>query len=70
MYNWQKLMEIGMGVLRIPPDQFWQMTMPEFKAAFDGYLISLGTNKGELSAMLPLSKEELVALQQKFPDKV
>jgi|GEM_PF-6519503 len=34
--NWQELMSIGLGELRIPPYVFWSMTFPELKAAFNG----------------------------------
>lgn len=38
-------MKIGLGHLRLPPDAFWRMTLPEFFAACDGYLESKGVKK-------------------------
>lgn len=35
-------MEIGLGVLKFPPDVFWNMTLGEFLAAMDGHSESLG----------------------------
>lgn len=37
-------MKIGLGHLRMRPDDFWKMTLPEFFAATDGYLESVGAN--------------------------
>ncbi|WP_018266527.1 phage tail assembly chaperone [Methylosinus sp. LW4] len=38
-------MSIGLGHLRMRPDDFWRMTLPEFFAACDGYLESRGVRK-------------------------
>lgn len=35
-------MEVGLGMLRLPPDQFWSLTPREFYAAVDGFLESRG----------------------------
>lgn len=35
-------MTIGLGHLRLAPDVFWRMTLPEFFAAVDGYLEAKG----------------------------
>lgn len=39
-------MRIGLGHLRMRPDDFWRMSVPEFFAAVDGYLESKGVRKG------------------------
>lgn len=33
---WPELMRIGMGQLRMAPDQFWACTPKEFKAVLEG----------------------------------
>ena len=38
-------MEIGLGVLRLPPDAFWAMTVAELTAALDGWTESHGGQK-------------------------
>lgn len=58
-------MQLGLGVLRLPPEQFWAMSVPEFKAAMEGYIRAMGVAAdGE-----KISREEFFALQQRFPDK-
>ncbi len=32
-FPWARLMELGLGSLRLPPERFWQMTLPELSAA-------------------------------------
>lgn len=32
-FPWSRLMELGLGTLRLPPERFWAMTLPEFAAA-------------------------------------
>jgi uncharacterized phage protein (TIGR02216 family) len=63
-------MQLGLGVLRLPPSHFWSMTMPEFKAAVEGYARSKGMDMEVLRDLLPLNRTELAALQQNFPDDV
>ena len=57
-------MEIGLGVLGRPADDFWAMTMPEFAAALDGYLEA----RGERRAARPPTRAELEDLMARFPD--
>jgi hypothetical protein len=38
-------MKIGLGHLRMRPDDFWKMSLPEFFAAIDGYLEAKGAKK-------------------------
>ncbi len=58
-------MEVGLGVLRLSLADFWAMTLPEFRAALDGYLEAKGQRQatGE-----PPSREELRELMARFPD--
>ena len=32
-FPWENAMTIGMGLLRLPPETFWRMTLPELSAA-------------------------------------
>lgn len=34
--DWDGLMRLGLGALRLPPDQFWAMTPLEFIRALEG----------------------------------
>ncbi len=52
-------------MLRLSLADFWAMTLPEFRAALDGYLEAKGQRQatGE-----PPSREELRELMARFPD--
>ena len=51
-------MTIGMGLLRLPPDTFWRMTLPELSAAAGMVNNAQGS----------MTREELAELVAKFPD--
>jgi uncharacterized phage protein (TIGR02216 family) len=53
-------MAIGLGVLRLSPDQFWRMTPREFAAALRGLY-------GEL--MPPIDRASFDTLAARFPDR-
>ncbi len=55
-------MTAGLGLLRMPPQVFWNMTVPELTAALGG-LEGLGA-----PAPAP-ARGELDALMQRFPDQ-
>lgn len=57
-------MEIGMGILGISPDDFWDMSLSEFMSAYNGYLKGMG-HKGEF---MPISRDEIKYMQKIFPD--
>jgi uncharacterized phage protein (TIGR02216 family) len=56
---WRQVLAIGLGVLRLPPEQFWRMTPREFAAALRGLY-------GEPAA--PLDRGSFEALAGRFPD--
>jgi uncharacterized phage protein (TIGR02216 family) len=58
-FPWERALAIGLGVLRLPPEQFWKMTPREFAAALRGLY-------GEPAA--PLDRARLEALIARFPD--
>lgn len=54
-------MAAGLGLLRLPPQQFWSMTPRELAAALRVVL-------GDPAASQPPSRADLNALLQRFPD--
>ena len=61
---WQDLMRIGIGQLKLSPDEFWNTTPKELKCGIEGHLNCLiGQHDHE-----PLSKQILDELMQKYPD--
>ena len=59
-FPWAEVMAIGLGVLRLPPRDFWAMTPVEFGRAVSGLT-------GGASA--PMSRESFNALMARFPDR-
>lgn len=57
-------MAVGLGVLRLPPSQFWAMTPRELEAALDG----LDGLAGEPSSPPP-TRAALSDLMRRFPDR-
>lgn len=55
-------MKIGLGHLRLSPDAFWRMSLPEFFAACSGYLEARGV-RSDVGAGAPTREEidELMA---------
>jgi uncharacterized phage protein (TIGR02216 family) len=56
-------MALALGRLRIPPAQFWTMTLPELDAVLRG---ALGLLPAE--AVPGFDRTSLTALQARFPD--
>ena len=54
-------MALGLGVLRLPPAQFWAMTPREFERALAGAF-------GETVAGEPMPRADLEALMRRYPD--
>lgn len=59
-FPWGRAMELGLGQLRLAPDQFWRMTLQELNAAARG--------AGFVPSVVALSRSRLDELTQKFPD--
>jgi uncharacterized phage protein (TIGR02216 family) len=55
-------MAAGLGLLRLPPDAFWSMTLRELAAALRGLL-------GPSSPDAPLPRAALAQLMSRFPDR-
>ena len=52
-------MRFGLGVLRLPPREFWRMTPRELAAAWGAVI---GDRGG------PLGRDDLNGLMERFPD--
>ena len=58
-FPWDAAMRFGLGVLRLPPREFWAMTPRELAAAW-------GAVMGERSG--PLERPAFETLMERFPD--
>lgn len=60
--DWQGLMRLGYGALRLSPDTFWTMTPAEFRLALEGAgLLPIGAD-------LPMDRARLHRLMSAYPD--
>jgi len=59
-FPWQAAMQVGLGVLRLPPDAFWRMTPRELAAA----IIALRGGVVET-----IGRARLDDLMRQFPDR-
>lgn len=59
-FPWDRAMELGLGQLRLAPDQFWSMTLRELSAAAKG--------AGVASSVSVLSRARFETLVKNFPD--
>lgn len=59
-FPWAQAMAIGLGVLRLPPGQFWTMTPREFAAALRGL-------SGDPAS--PFDRTAFDELLARFPDR-
>ncbi len=48
--------------MRIPPDQFWRMSLPEWRAAVTGFQNRRGARPA------PLARSEFESLMEAYPD--
>jgi uncharacterized phage protein (TIGR02216 family) len=58
-FPWREAMAVGLGVLRLTPEQFWRMTPRELAAALRGLYGAIE---------LPLDRAAFDALRARFPD--
>jgi len=58
---WQEVMAFGLGVLRLPSDTFWAMTLRELEAAASGVY-------GPPSLWASLTRREFRSLMTAYPD--
>jgi uncharacterized phage protein (TIGR02216 family) len=57
-------MKIGLGHLRMSPDAFWRMTLPEFFSACDGYMEAKGVRRSSADAPTREECAELFAMAE------
>jgi uncharacterized phage protein (TIGR02216 family) len=60
-FPWADIMSLGLGVLRLPPSQFWAMTPRELDAALRGLLGPTGSTTAP-------TRIALDSLMRQFPD--
>lgn len=58
-FPWDAAMRFGLGVLRLPPREFWRMTPRELAAAWTAVV-------GE--RVEPISRRDLFEMMERFPD--
>ncbi|CAN1509648.1 Phage tail assembly chaperone protein, TAC6 [Rhabdaerophilaceae bacterium] len=61
-FPWDEAMALGFGLLRLSPQAFWSMTLPELAAAARGAT-------GFPAAVSPPDFDAITHLMQLFPDK-
>tara|TARA_R110002110_G_scaffold235272_2_gene451296 strand:- start:18 stop:215 length:198 start_codon:yes stop_codon:yes gene_type:complete len=60
---WGQLVKMGLGVVNIPPSEFWEMSLPELYMAIEGFKDFHATEQEG-----PMTKEELHELMELYPD--
>ncbi len=58
---WHDMMAIALGVLQIPPETFWSMTISELEALYKG-------KKMLFSDSEPPKLRDVIEMMGKFPD--
>tara|TARA_B100000282_G_scaffold286650_1_gene253407 strand:+ start:275 stop:445 length:171 start_codon:yes stop_codon:yes gene_type:complete len=56
-------MQIGLGVLQISPNVFWNMSFPEFYSAVQGWQEANGVDQ-----IKPATKADVEQLMDRYPD--
>ncbi|MGQ0485721.1 MAG: rcc01693 family protein [Hyphomicrobiales bacterium] len=56
-FPWRRLMQLGLGVLRLPPESFWRASPREIAAAFAS------------EARTPMPRSAFDELSARFPDE-
>jgi hypothetical protein len=64
---WREYLGKAVGVLGLPVESFYSMTMADFWAAFEAFM-EFETIKAGGQVIEPLSREELNELMEIFPD--
>jgi len=60
---WERFMQIGMGMLRMTSEEFWNLSIKEFYAACEGFREFNSGGKPP-----PLTRNELDELMEMYPD--
>lgn len=56
-FPWEAALHAGLFLLRLPPDLFWRLSLPEFAAMTGGF-----------ATAQRMGRERLDALMARFPD--
>tara|TARA_Y100000813_G_C24150054_1_gene346682 strand:- start:1456 stop:1626 length:171 start_codon:yes stop_codon:yes gene_type:complete len=56
-------MELGLGAMRMTPDEFWNYSFIEFYSAIDGFRTFNGADRDK-----PMTRDELDELMELNPD--
>lgn len=63
---WPELIKVACGMMGRTLQEFWQMTMPEYRLILEGFLILQGIDA--LDALPPANSHDLAAMMRRFPD--
>jgi uncharacterized phage protein (TIGR02216 family) len=58
-FPWDEAMSLGLGQLRLPPDIFWRLTLPELAAA------ARALRPAQINS---IDKSDLARLMRDYPD--
>jgi len=58
-FPWREAIGFGLGVLKLPPDQFWRMTPRELACAIEAVT----------GRRAPLDRAGFAALMKRYPDE-
>ncbi|KQZ01659.1 hypothetical protein ASD45_12945 [Pseudolabrys sp. Root1462] len=58
-FPWREAMGFGLGVLKLPPEQFWRMTPRELAYAIEAVI----------GRRAPLDRDGFAALMKSYPDE-
>lgn len=58
-FPWDDAMTLGLGTLRLAPETFWRMTLPELAAA---------ARAVRPERQVPMRRGELASMMARFPD--
>jgi uncharacterized phage protein (TIGR02216 family) len=58
-FPWKQAIGFGLGVLKLPPEQFWRMTPRELACAIEAVT----------GRAAPLGRDGLTALMKRYPDE-
>ena len=61
---WRRWLPLGLGVMGLTADQFWRLSLAEWRAALKGHAMRFGAR-----AMPVLHREDFASLQSRYPDK-
>ncbi|HRE19777.1 MAG TPA: phage tail assembly chaperone [Rhabdaerophilum sp.] len=61
-FPWREIVAFGLGTLRLSPDAFWSLSLPELLAIVDAAF-------NRAPAIRPMMPDDLAALISRYPDR-